>query len=64
MKVQAIRTLILAVAAMLVGTLAMAQGYSIRAGDTLSIEVLEDPFYLKFLNSYYEKAKKIRAMEK
>ena len=43
MKVQAIRTLILAVAAMLVGTLAMAQGYSIRAGDTLSIEVLEDP---------------------
>ena len=43
MKVQAIRTLILAVAAMLVGTLAMAQGYTIRAGDTLSIEVLEDP---------------------
>ena len=42
MKVQAIRTLILAVAAMLVGTLAMAQGYTIRAGDTLSIEVLED----------------------
>ena len=43
MKVRTIRTLILAMAAMLVGTLAMAQGYTIRSGDTLSIEVLEDP---------------------
>lgn len=43
MKVQSIKTLVLAMAAMLLGSFAMAQGYSIQSGDTLTVEVLEDP---------------------
>ena len=37
------KTFLLAVAAIMTATFALAQSYAIKSGDTLSIEVLEDP---------------------